>query len=628
MSALWGRPDDRHRRGLIVPTTTTSEPARPAFVGPVGKLVRAEEQKYNAIRQMGADIIRNDVWRMPYRSPLDLDNFGREDPEMRAAYRRYHANNPTVGTALEGKVASIACLDVACLPDDEDNPNDQAAAEWLEWTIDHSEYGWDGLIRNTILPACLDGWSVQEIVTEAVRDRRWANGGPLWGLKHCQPKDTERLFLEIDEYRNVLSVVNRVRGLEYFSPEKIVLFTHDDLFANPFGRSDLRRAYRYCYLIDLAYELWAVALKVYSGPVVWGKRAENQTRTSLELALQALRQGGWVSTDKNTEIEVLNLATAVNFEAFEAKVRILREEINTAIRGAYLPFQQGSSGKGETRGNSQVSKGTGSDPIEQLLAKAVGRCLTRQLAPRLLEPNFHDVGRVRIVLGGHDWEETNRQIDAADKLQNKMGLPVSKKWLYKATKVPPPTDPQDATQPQQPGGAPGAGPGGAPSAVGPGAAPPAQAPGAPPSAAGPGLAGVFADEAVYSAPPASLTVMPSWFQHKPGADGRGLTKPLPAGTYVPDAKKPLVVWEEPGTATRYVVDGHHRYAHAVRDGAPWVPVRFVRAANRDQALKLGMLADAALRADDRVRELAAAPDLDAETLADLVLLLDVPELGV
>jgi len=393
------------------------------------------------------DQIRSESAPRPYVGPTDLDNYGAETDEMRRNYLRYHRTEPALRSALTGLVNSVADMDVMCLPDDEDDPRDKEAAKFLEWTVENSEHGWDGLVRQTLEPALLMGYSIGDLVFQAVEDHRKYTG--LWGLKHVASKDTTHLRLKVDVYRNVIGVVNLVRGIATYSPDKTVLFTHADLFSNPHGVSEVRAAYRACVLIENCYKLWDFALNVYSGPFLSAKTGSKDRRQQLAQALAAARAGGYIVYDKDDEVEILNLSSATSFDAFEKKIDKLREEIFLTIRGAYLPFIESGGGGGEVRGDAGTTKTSGSDPKERLIAKAIGRALTRQIAAPLTRVNFgRNVGIPKIVLGGVDWGETTQQLDVAKRLVTDFGMPVSKKWLYKISQTQPPQDNEDmATAP-------------------------------------------------------------------------------------------------------------------------------------------------------------------------------------
>lgn len=385
-----------------------------------------------------ADQIRADAYVAPYTGPLDLDDYGRETDEMRRAYLDFHRSEPSVRSAIDGKAASVASLEVTVLPEDRDSPGDNAASEFLKWTVEKS-IGWDRLILNIIRPALILGNSVNEKVLRGIDDSpKWRG---MWGIRHIKNRDTSKLELRLDGYRNVLGVVNTVRGIRTYSPGKIILFTHADLFDNPFGQSDLRAAYRAANQIQDAYRLWYIALKMAGQGLLVGHTTA-QKRLELEKALKTAIASGWIAlTDEKDKIDLLNLASAAGFDAFEKKVRILREDIFLAVRGAYTPFMQSNTGGGEATGDSKVSKNTGSDPVEYMLAKAVGRCITQQLVPDLVRPNFGpNVGMPTVILGGVNWGEMKQRTEVLKSASKDLGLDLSKAWVYTVLEIPP-TDP-------------------------------------------------------------------------------------------------------------------------------------------------------------------------------------------
>lgn len=627
------------------------------------------------------DQIRTDSYVAPFTGPLDLDDYGRETEEMRRAYRDLHRKEPAVRSAVDGKAASVAALDLIVKPRDKTKPLDVAAAAFVKEQIEQSEHGPDGLILNMLRAAFIDGWSVLEKTFRTVPGPE----GPRWGLLHCKSRDTAHLRLRLDGYRNVLGVVNTVRGIRTHDPRKVILFTHADLFSNPHGQSDLRAAYRSANLINDAYQLWHVAVKVFGGPFLKGKVKDSTRRKQMETALRAARAAGTIVTPEEDDVEILNMASATSFDAFEKKVRIHREEIYLAVRHAYMPFMQSSSGGSDQRGDTNVNKGAGSDPLEFLIAKAVGRVLSHQLVPDLVVPNFPaGTGMPIVQLGGTNWGETKTQLEVAATLKEKWGLDVSAEYLFDVTQMPPPKGPSDT--PPGPGGkgGPDGGPGvpaaPAPNAPANPAAPTSTAPGGPapapvgagtaPSAApaqpaapastfgadqAPKYASYFAPSRhghypgnlheqfglgvaqfasatgmlrrqvrragaadwVWAPPPvppqpppapppppvefalgaavpvplAHLHVDPQRLQWRAGAGADGTVRPLPAERYDPSKGGTLLGWRDAASGKALVVEGHHRLAHARRDGVPSVPVQFVDAPDAAAAREIGRRAN-------------------------------------
>ncbi len=422
-------------------------------------------------------------WPPPFVAPNQLDDYGRETDEMRRMYMDLYKKEPALRSAIQGKISAVCSLDISVLPADDSKQIDKDAAQFLHWTVDNIEMGWEGLAQRVLEPACLWGWSFTETILKP--EEASEKYGGYWSLRDAKSKDTSHLRLRLDTYRNVAGVVSTVRGLTEYPLWKGILYTYNGLFENPFGTSDVRSAYRACQLIDSAYQLWYVALKNFSSPFLQGAFDRPTNRHALEMALQQARAGGYIATPKIDDVKVLNLASATSFDAFEKKVDKMRQEIYLSVRGAYLPFLEGTGN--DARGDTKVNKQASND-VEYLLAKIIGRVLTFQLGPKLIHPNFgKKCGLPRVIFGGVNWAETKAQLDAADIVLNKLKLPLSKKWIYTVAQMPSPEDPQDTVAPQGPGmpGAPGL-----PGAGGPGAPglPPGPDGGTPP-AIGPGPSG-------------------------------------------------------------------------------------------------------------------------------------------
>ena len=154
---------------------------------------------------------------------------------MRRAYLDLHRKEPAI-RAVDGKASSIAAAMSASSPRQEPAA-DVAAAAWVKESVEDTPHGWEGHLNMLGRPS---SWA------SAFRRRRSVYAptptGPKWAF--ATPEPGHHLLLALDAYRNVIGVVNTVRGLRTHDPGKTILFTHSDMFDNPFGQSDLRAAYR------------------------------------------------------------------------------------------------------------------------------------------------------------------------------------------------------------------------------------------------------------------------------------------------------------------------------------------------------------------------------------------------
>jgi hypothetical protein len=86
----------------------------------------------------------------------------------------------------------------------------------------------------------------------------------------------------------------------------------------------------------------------------------------------------------------------------------------------------------------------------------------------------------------------------------------------------------------------------------------------------------------------ALWTDPARFQFRRGHDSAdGTVRDLPTAKYDPAKSPPLIAWHDPETRRDNVIDGHHRFAWAERDGASSVPVQFVNAGSAEEAKAFG-----------------------------------------
>lgn len=549
------------------------------------------------------DRIVSDVWVQPYRGPLDLDRYGCETAEMRLKYRTQFREVPVLRAAVRGKADDISVLEPTVLAADKDDRLSNLAADFIKWTVGMAPGGWGGLIDTILAPGMIDGFSLAEKKLELTT---W-KGRPCWGLAHVRGLDTAFLRLQLDQYRNVLSVVNLVRGMEYYTPDDVLLYSHNPMYSNPFGQSDLRAATRAANIIEDVYKVWYIALKVYGLPYMTGK-AKPTNKKAMAAALASLREGGYAVTDLEEEITVINLAAAAATNGFEQMVHTMREDIFFAVRGVAQPFMEGNGGT-DAHTDTSVQQGT-SDAGEKRSADRVAEVINRQLIPWLVAPNFDfrglsgelDMSRMpRLSLGGTDWKQIETVIRIVKGAQE-VGIETSAEWVHEVAGIPAPRDEQDklvsaAEKQQQAQAAAQPQLGAAPPAVDPNAAPapvatePSPSPPAERRAAG--MSDDYDDAPAKMVATSRLSTDPSRFQFRRSHDADDGTVREPPSEKFDAAKcKPLLVWRDKGSDDEdFVIDGHHRLAWAERDGAKRVPVKYIKAKTAEEAKAIGKKAN-------------------------------------
>lgn len=399
----------------------------------------------------------NDLVALPYRYPDDQTltrDPGLTYQLLSDIWNAYLSIAP-VSSAIDGLVDSIVGLEISVIPDDKDDPKEQKAAEFVQWSIEKCKGGWDKTLTQILTPALVLGFSVSEIVKWRVPfHKKWEGYDTLFEVKSKDVLDYIRF--RTDVYRNITDVVNTVRGLEYVDPRDTVIFTFNDLFGNPYGRSALRQAIVQAKLYQEIWDIWYLGMKIWSGPIMFGKLDSRNKglMSTFENILKMIRAGAYgifpiSGPDDKTDIELMNPSSTFNFTAMKDFLDKVEQVVYMAVRGAYLPFMQGNKGQGsgEARGNSETSKNSGSDPREYHITKSLCRVAQEQLFPVLVHPNFGwNVSTPTLQLGGVNWNDTSKIIDSVTKYQQAGGK-AGQKWFAKATQIPPPEDKADELKP-------------------------------------------------------------------------------------------------------------------------------------------------------------------------------------
>jgi hypothetical protein len=399
-----------------------------------------------------------------YRLSPWAENYTDETAEIRAAYRKL-LNEPTLKAAHHTKVLSVAAQDVQVQPaEDDDDPRAEDVARFCRFALRQMDGGTCEAIRAVLAGALLDGYSACTLVMreEPVRWGRWA--GKL--VPRCiKPYDTARMDLEVDEFRNVTGVWadDAESGKRVLFPaSEFVIFSHLSLYHDPGGISDHRAPYRAAWLKNNSWQFRGLHLEKMSSPFLLGTYTSADVQASLEAAMEEAKSHTWCSVPQGALVEAVEFGTRGTAD-YEAAIRDLDREMLVGTVGAYLPFLEGQTPDG--RGDTKVSQNI-IDLFGWYYTTGAAGVLTRQVGPRLTEPNFAGASPPEFTLGGLSDAALIQRAKLETELQ-KQGLPLSKKaaYGYYGVQPPDPEDPGDAL------GAPPAAPAPAPPFAEPAAGP-------------------------------------------------------------------------------------------------------------------------------------------------------------
>jgi hypothetical protein len=389
-----------------------------------------------------------------------FDPYTEETPEMRAEYR-HMLREPSIKAAVQTKALSVISEEIQFQPEDDDDPRQQEAAQFLSYAFRHVSGGTRQLGWSVLLAAIIDGHSVCEKVwcPEPLVKGRF-KGKRIFHAVKC--KDTHFLQLGIDPYRNLTALKGTgFNAGRVWSPSDFVTFSYFSLFENPAGMSDFRAAYRAYWIKDTTWKLRSLHLEKWTGPFITGQYASQEQKAALEAAFEEARASTWLTIPAGAVVEAMDLAMKGTSD-FKDAIQDCDREMLIAIVGAHLQILEGQTGG--ARGNTKIHKEIG-ELIQWWLAATLADVYQQQLAVPLIEENYHDVEVPACTVGAITDEDILGRAKVYEAVQ-KIGVKLSKKAVYRNLSLQPP-DPGDPDDTLEPPGQGGGGPAVPPTPAGP-----------------------------------------------------------------------------------------------------------------------------------------------------------------
>jgi Protein of unknown function (DUF935) len=378
-----------------------------------------------------------------------------ETAEQRLAYRVMLAD-PNVKAAVSGKVFGVMSLELNCQAAD-DSDRSKEIAEFVEWALTRRiNGGIPELAWNILIGALIDGYSVNEKVTEIQERGRWAGKRVVSALK---PKDVDQdLVPLVDEFKNITGIMGlRYNAGQIFSRREFLIHAHLPMWGNVTGTSDFRAAYGRYWMSDTVMKLRAMGAERRYMPITVGEYGDVSQQTLLTKALAGLKYRNWLAVPKDVKIQVIDIAGSS--ETFFSNFRKdLQEEIFLAIALATLQALVG--GEGQQRGSSAVHADTAARAMAQL-AKALSAVMNDPkwgLVCDLVDWNYIAVGDYPYVsLVGLDDADLQDSLTIDEGLFE-MKVPLSLADIYERYGRKAPKNEKDSlVQQDTGGGGPGAG---------------------------------------------------------------------------------------------------------------------------------------------------------------------------
>lgn len=261
--------------------------------------------------------------------------------EFRSYYKQMLANDETIGTGLEyltGRVVSrIGGY----------SHENEKIKELVDRSIESIRGTMTEVRRAILRDSFAYGFGVGEFTVKDV--------GGQWLLSSIQILDPSSVQFRMERFEDnsygVGGVVQKSGITEIEIPAgKCLIKTYGDS-TTPYGKSLLRRCYRWWYLKNAIPKFWAVALERFGMPIMHGKSASKETRKGLEEAFVNLNSKAHIVTDENTEIHAIFSPSSSISQGYQSAEDLCDKMM---YRAMFLPSLLGSGENGGSYSLGQV----------------------------------------------------------------------------------------------------------------------------------------------------------------------------------------------------------------------------------------------------------------------------------
>lgn len=236
-------------------------------------------------------------------------------------------NDAQVFSCLQKRIHSQICRPWSVVPVRE-NEGDDAVAERITAALESA--GLNAACA-ALLDALLTGFAVVEIV--------WQYDAGAWIPAQLIQRATRRFVWVQDEGQplqlRLLTRDNLLRG-EPLPPRKFIVHQCQTADGNPLGDSLGRQLYWPVYFKKRAVVAWNKLNDRFGSPTPWGRYPRNasaEEKRTLEAALRAFSNDGYVSTPEGTLIELLESSLSGNVTSQKELCTYMDDAISAVILG-------------------------------------------------------------------------------------------------------------------------------------------------------------------------------------------------------------------------------------------------------------------------------------------------------
>ena len=261
--------------------------------------------------------------------------------EFRSYYKQMLSNDETIGTGIEYLTSRVVSRIGAYSHEDE------KIKELVDRSIESIRGTLTEARRGILRDSFAYGFGVGEFTLKKDSDR--------WILSSIQILDPTSIEFKMEKFDDnsygVGSVVQKAGMSEVEIPaKKCIIKTYGDS-TTPYGRSLLRRCYRWWSFKNAIPKLWAVALERYGTPMLHALTDNKKTQKELDTALANLNSRSHIVTDTKSEIRSI---ISTNGGMSAGYISAQEQCDKMMYRAMFLPSLLGSGENGGSYSLGQV----------------------------------------------------------------------------------------------------------------------------------------------------------------------------------------------------------------------------------------------------------------------------------
>ncbi|MBQ7593243.1 MAG: DUF935 family protein [Synergistaceae bacterium] len=261
--------------------------------------------------------------------------------EFRNYYKQMLSNDETIGTGIEYLTGRIVSRIGAYSHEDE------KIKELVDASIENIRGTLTEVRRSILRDSFAYGFGVGEFTIESVKNQ--------WLLSSVQILDPSSVQFKMEQFDDssygIGAVIQKSGMTEVEIPAgKCIIKTYGSS-STPYGKSLLRRCYRWWSLKNALPKLWAVCLERFGMPILHGKASSNSTRKELNEALSNLNSRSYITTDDKSEIQAISTPSGAISSNYHQAEELCDKMM---YRAMFLPSLLGSGENGGSYSLGQV----------------------------------------------------------------------------------------------------------------------------------------------------------------------------------------------------------------------------------------------------------------------------------